>query len=342
MKILKNFIAVITVFVLVACGGGGGGGGTGGGTPLPTAPVAIDGDNIGKIASYALGMNGGDFLHDNPIIAGVATSSSQEQNFNLFDRINTLPSRVTDISQPGTPMIVGVIDTSFPLTCQDGGSGVWYVYHQDDTLTILTADDYWTFSYTNCNNSGIIVNGEETYEWTANGDPNAIPPWEWKMRVTYSNLKVTSGSEYVLFDGMLNATLGQKSSNDEYVYLESGVGDKLYLEDQTNKTELTNFSLKRDQVYSSGIVTYDSNFTVASTVIGGSITVVTTTPFVYTSPNVWPDSGIMTITGADGSTVTLTTVDSSSVIIDYTLADGSSGTSGVIPWGSLASYTVTP
>ncbi len=82
----------------------------------------------------------------------------------------------------------------------------------------------------------------------------------------------------------------------------------------TNNYVFTSFSFSSS--LASGVYTNSVNFTLSSTVLGGSVTFTTTTPFLRNAANVYPHAGVAHIVGAGGSNLRVT------VLGNETLAGG--------------------
>ena len=81
--------------------------------------------------------------------------------------------------------------------------------------------------------------------------------------------------------------------------------------------------------------TSDLSMTTASNAIGGSVVIDTDPVFEYGLFDTYPSTGTLTVTGADGTYVSLNadTGDINTVMI--TIFDGTTTTSEVIPWSQL-------
>ena len=119
-------------------------------------------------------------------------------------------------------------------------------------------------------------------------------------------------------------------------------GNSLVLESDISGTaeqlRYTNFRfLNRAYATSTGTYGFDHDFTVASTLIGGSITVDTQTEFVIFAGDTYPSQGQMVITFANDVKVHITAVDNATYSIEYDLDGDGIYESGVTThaWSTL-------
>ena len=331
--LLASFVIAIGLATLI---GSGGGGGLGSSADIsytgPTAAVVFDESNIGAVASAAIGADEMIFDSDIPVISGVNITGDEIQQYKVLEIIEQLTRKVlVNHSSQYTEIAVGVIKTE---DCIYGGSVTYNGDYPADSV-----GDYVTLSFNNCNDLGTVFNGSMTMTISSlSGDYiTPTPPWEVGLVITFDQLNGDSGA--LLIDGAVTATVGENLDSDVYVGIQ---GSSLFVKAGSEQSLLTNFNMYSSYNIFSDPGIFDSDFTYAGTDIGGSITVVTTTPFAmdYLN-NLYPHAGAMTITGNDGANIWITVQDATQVFIQWDITapfDGPEDNATVL-WEELESWT---
>lgn len=201
----------------------------------------------------------------------------------------------------------------------------------------LSAGDTVTISYNNCVYSGstITLNGSMTLAInTLVGGPAIFTSSG--FTTTFNNFTFSNTSETVAMNG--NMSIAASLSGN--VVTSTISGSSLVISDtigsSTNSIKLYgaggyNITYTRDNITTA--YTYSANMQVASTAMNGSVTIATPTTFQGTGAGD-PSVGVMTVSGSNGSSVTLKALSSTSVELS-----GTDGTTAFGPttvaWSSL-------
>jgi hypothetical protein len=333
------FVLFTSAVLLIGCGGGGGGGGT----PTPqslysgsTSAVVIDGTNIGEVASA--GYESSSLMWDinMPTVVGVVTTAGETERVRLTEITDRLTDFVYGLESGEGALLAGatVNETG---SCTNGGS----VRIRGDISNPVASGDYLNITFYNCNEGGVVFDG--VFSLVFNNVPSDLinPPIPWELVASYSFDRLTtsfSGGS-ILMHGGFTFTLGEDSADTGHGRMQ---GNALYVRAGAEEALLTNFDfwMSYDDFQSLGVM--ESDFTVASTELGGVITVNTTVPFGQYSSNDYPHVGAMTISSATGATVWLTTVDATQVFLEWDITapfDGVEGNATRL-WAELDSFTI--
>ncbi len=317
----------------------------------PTAPVAISESNANTVAGFAASESTSTETQNNLVIAGVSASPSESGTEPTSLTILGRLEKYTDIAQAadvsGTTTLTGVTTTD-TKACSGGGTVTINLNYSDPTLSQTYSGDSYSFSYANCVETDPDTGITEQLNGTVSGLHNNTysfnaDAYDMSISISLANFKVTNlaNGDYSWLDGTLQYNLSRTALSD--VITSSLSGSAMVAETNTagitEQVNLTNFSFGRTWNISTLQSSFDSNFTVASAEIGGSITVLTVNPFVvdfYGSAN--PISGQLIVTGADNAKVRLTAQpDATNAYLEYDIApiDDVYETNATIPWADL-------
>lgn len=301
-KLFTLYLFLGSALILTGCGGGGGGGSTAPAYTGVTTPAAIDTNNaetIGVTATESLtqAVSTGEGNDSNPFAVSISSTSG-----NLSQFITDIAEKVASATTPNLP--AGVTLTSDELNSQSGqtlfcgGS----VSIPDNFGNGGTQNGTMTFNSL-CFNDGstgnVVISGSVTFTQTSTS-----------ITISYVNFTVT-------FNGQtetVNATI-------------------------TCDTSFASCSFSSDYVGSDGTTYRVDNFTVSGTPAAGyqiegtfyhpthGKVTFTTAPTVVTfgCTNGNPDSGTVTLTSDDGSSMTVT-FRADCTGYDGTWDDGAGGT----------------
>jgi hypothetical protein len=266
---------------LVACGGGGGGG-SGASTP-PSTPIGITAANAESVGTAALiGALG---LSSSSALVAVDTSTGATVPPRTISRISAGAAMHARAYLGSPQSLTGVVQT-FPC----GISGDFTVNAADDGTSL-------TITFNACSDfAGEVVNGSVSMTgitgtatafsatfsinltYSVTGFPDANIAGSYSISFTYSGFDWTStvsGSSFSITEGSSSTTLSSFTFSDSYV--------------------------NTSQIYSTS-----GNYTIASTDIGGSVTVQTNTPIQQYAYRIRPFAGQITVTGTGNSRVRVT------------------------------------
>jgi hypothetical protein len=278
---LHIVFSLATLSILGACSSG-----SGGGSGVPTAPIGITEDNAAEVA------------------AGMPMTSSliEFQEFMGFE----------NLTAQGT----GTFD------CPDGGS-ITAAFEVDAApVGEVSSGDRFSVIFNDCmmDPSSTIDGGIAIDFDTITGDWLVDDVWEVDLGFEVNGLTFSSGPTTGFFDGQWSQNASQDSEDSAFSLagdFTAAVDDGAGLEASVLNGLVLTWAY--DALAAEATYSVDGRF--ASTVLGGSVTVTTLTPFVIRDgdPNAY--AGSMRATGALGSSLTFTVLDETFVQLDVD-ADG--------------------
>lgn len=326
----KALIGLFTAtFILTGCGGGSSDS-SGPSYSGPTGAVTISDQTSAKqAASFASGV---------ALNYGMASMSGTYTPFAATSERATLETAGT-IARKYTTMAFNLASSksasaSQPQACATSGNVTITDNYAGATPQ---AGDTVSFKFNDCVQVDTKLTGRLTL--TVN---SYVSSMEFSAKYTFNQLRTTtvsSGDTYMVHGDYTasvteTVTTFTASVTGNSLYSEATIGGNFYQE------ELSNFSYVDIDTYGDN-VSFDHNFTYASSQLGGSITVTTVTPFqIFYGPptyDIYPSVGEIVVTGAGGAKVRLTAVDATNARVEWD-ADGDGlyeGDTGSIPWSSL-------
>jgi hypothetical protein len=296
-----------SVLSLSSCGGGGG-------SAADDPPAAITEANAQAViadayraasALYDVVFDGASLL-----VTGVVTEGAKV-SFNL-----TTFSTKTLFALAAKPASAGALVTGVVITdtepCSGGGSLSYTVDFVDDNT--LSPGDSGRFSFTNCVESGVALNGTLSFVVLA-----ASGTTSFRASFTYSNLRIAlDGDEFSIDGGMtIQAAV---SYVPRTTYDISATGSLLTVTSQNESQSLAGFesTLRLDEGTNTFVYTFQGNM--SGTGLPGTVAVTTPTAFSGINGN-YPGAGTMVVRAANGSAARLSAVSTTSVSIGID-ADG--------------------
>lgn len=225
-----------------------------------------------------------------------------------------------DLSDIGSLVENALVPFSIPSysnePCPDGGTSSLTVNLA--TAGMLTAGDNYTAAFSACNDDGLIGDGSLATKVINEGylnqaglssSDNFINA---TLQLDYNNLAFSYMNNYAVTDG--DMTL-HGDHNDDYLRVTVS-GSSVAFADNSQTLRLSNYILWAGED-DTGDFHISTGYALSSTVLGGVFQVVTETPFIIASGDTYPSTGVLTVTGADGNGVRLTTIDANTVRLDY-------------------------
>lgn len=315
--------------LLVACGGGGGGDGGGGSSSF--SPLSINSSNAGQVASEAyaagdLAVTGATTTTD-MVTFSVGTASSP--TFNLRSFADNYLQRLR--SRGSSQMVTAQQAWDDVWPCSGGGTLTDSWNDADNSFDDSAGDGYST-TYNNCVESGITMNGGVSATLgTLVGD--TIGDYQISGSFSFNNLSISYSGFTVTIDGGMSYSASRTGSNVSVTLQISS----LTTTDPSGSSTIANATLQYSLNETTLAYSYTISATLSGTAIGGQVTVVTTTPFAGTGVS-YPVSGSMRVTGAGGSSVTVTAIDGGSVRLDVdSNGDGAVDSTSTTTWAALES-----
>jgi hypothetical protein len=344
-RIHLAFISLGAVILAAGCGGGGGGSSGGGGNNIPTAAVQITATNATAVAKGAntsaqsMAKSGAGQATAVAVVAQPSGFSRSVLDISLaqFARVRGL-----QLTQSGGA--VGVI-SGFPMTnpCSPSGTMTMDIQDKDNSGTI-NSGDVLVMSFSSCNNGTTTDNGSMTFTLTSLGGSLGQPgtmasPVADTFALAFNNFSskdnATGATETI------NGDIAFSTSNDGTNITGTMSGTSISMTSSVDGGfSMTNYSISFTDAITQTATspnTFSFNMTTASTVAGGSITIATTTPFTGVGSGN-PTAGVMVITGANNSTLTLT-ANSNGTTVGLSVSDTTTSpptvTTSTVTWAQI-------
>ena len=334
---LFRFLTTLLIFGLAACGGDGGGGGGGGGgiptatnsaiTPPPTTAVAIT--TAGGVTSTTnQGIAANAFQASEGALSNATTASelvgalagnsgTQAKRETLAGIVRRHAEKLKDHKSS----VTGAVQVA-TQPCSGGG-----------TLTVAFDDANLSATevFVNCNQGGIVIHGtisSSNVGVSQNLGSTVGSPYSITVSASFTiDLSITTASAStvvtqssfnfsITFSGNMEAAAngGVEPGFPNRVQLAMN-GASLLTSDGTVRELLSSFSIFADDNDTLGRTTISGNYTYASTIIGGSVTVNISPALVFQPQGVDdPSSGAVTITSSGSPGKIVLTVISSPVV----------------------------
>jgi hypothetical protein len=308
MRTTKFFLAALFSVAIASCGGGGGSSST---VNIPTAAVKITTSNAAAVAKASITPTQG-VVNTGSGQAGVVGVVTQASGHSLSVLDISLAEFNRARSLKFSPAVAGVIP-SVTLYCTTSGTVTGSVQDLDSSGT-FTVGDILTMTFHNCveptvSGGSNTTNGIATFSITAASNTlgQNITPFSAAFTLTFSNF--TSKDNVTNIIDTINGDISFSTNNDGTNTTGMMSGASLRMDSSVDGSFLLtnyNFSFTEATVVTlTSPYSYSVNMTVASTVANGSVTITTTTPFTGVGVSD-PTAGVMVITGANNSTLTLT------------------------------------
>jgi len=299
MRHLLIAFIITTAFVLTAsCSSGGGGGG--GDLDPPATGVSINEANAIAVAATAvnsvdtaLGVSIG-----TKFVTGVMVNPSSNE-FNYPEFIVSLLNELGNSSgQPNNGGVTGVVipATTYPCTDLGGTSGTYTESGNISSPPDLNAGDTISVTFTNCVIYGVTLNGTMGMTITQITPLfTGIPPFTLGINVVLTGFSVNDAGLVITANGDMSILLDEDGLNNHSMELS---GNSLTATAAGDTEILSNYLFDLSGNDISGDYSIDLQGTIASTVIGGSVTFVTTTTFTGNDfvGTTEPTAGVLWIT----------------------------------------------
>jgi len=321
----RQVAALLFAFLWGCGGGGGGGGGSAGGGPAPltqppSTPVAVTAANANQVAATALepAIGGAEALD---VVLGVETTAAPKSSRAVTHTLRAVARDTKKrLSAPRT--VVGVVTTE---PCAVSGS--------------VTVDDNGT-SATVTFNACTEVAGE-----TLSGSASATGIVE-----TASSFAANFALDVTFTEtGVAPLRVAGGFSISETCAVVSGIatndctgnftGTSLGAVRGNETWFITNFTITEAQL--GAIITTTANFTVSSSALNGSVTVITSTPLLTLTTANHPHAGVVVATGSGNSKVRVTVLGSNPTAANQVRievdanGDGTFEVNTLFPWSTL-------
>lgn len=309
MKTIHWALVASGVALLVT--GCGGGSETAGDSAILTAPVQINATNAPVVAKGAMtpaqGMAGSGSSMSG--IVGVVTETSAHTR-SVLDISLAKFAELRGMQLAPATGVVGVI-AGYPMNipCALGGTMGMNVQDTNSNATV-DAGDVLIVTFTSCKDNLSTQDGSMTFaigDLSAAGTGTPAAPRTAAFTVTFSNYstKYNATSQTDLVNGDISFTTSDDGTNTTGTMSGTSVSMTTSAE---GAFAITNYSFNFMEANTPTATTpysFSATFTTGSGFVRGSVTV--TTPTAFTGLGTGnPTSGVMVVTGANNSTLTLT------------------------------------
>ena len=340
MKNLHLILAPLGIVLLIGgCGGGGGSSSSGGGGTTPAAPIQITSSNGKTVASGANAASqdttnqGGN--SSSQVVGAVTQRSGRLPS--VLSIATTEFNRVLNAAPPAAT-VVGVTNTIY-VSCTTNqqvtaSAANTYTINYSMAGSTFAAGDSFTVSYNACVDStaGTTTNGIITIAIISLTGTLGSPGASSGFNVTFSGLSVKDNTTSASYS--MNGDMSITASNSSTTMTASMSGSSFTMTDSVNGSlQLTNYSESYSYDSATTGYTFSANMTLAGSVMGGSVTIATTTPFSGTGTGN-PTAGSMKVSGSNGSYVILA-ANSDGLHADLTIYDGSTTSNTSVLWTAL-------
>lgn len=345
-------LAIISLLVggaslLGACGGGGSGGGSGGGgsssiptasnpaiAPPPSAPVTINSGNqtanstIAAAAFQSLDGAGLQTVGATTGVTGVNTevTATDTRRLTIGEFVRRHAEKIKDYKASASVTGAQIVQT---IPCSFGGTATFVLDDVSGNASeiFVNCDEGGIEFHGTISSSGIVANVQLG---STVGSPYTISVGG-TITIDLS-ITVSSPAEVLVTQGSFtfNVTFSGTMESDGAGGVVPGfptssqvqiTGTSLLASDGVNTERLSNFDLTVTDDDTTG-TTIDGQFTYANSAIGGSVTVIITTPIHYAPGASRPDAGVLEITTSASSGKIRVTFSSSGVTVEV-FADAS-------------------
>ncbi len=330
---------------LSACGGGGGD--DGGGSTLtytgPTGAVDLDAANGAQAANLALD-NVDSMSIDAQGVILPSTPAAVVQT--AGESGGQLPGLTSQVRRALTLVKTGRSDASLPagvttsqtFPCSNGGT-ITVTASQADANT-LTPGNFFQIAFNSCREGTSVTQGSMTLTVSAfSGDAGMTGDFTMRGSLTIPDLRVTTAGVLARMGGQLDFDQSRAGT------VETGrvTGRRVVFVEGARQMQLTDFDFYERLDTATGARTYSADFTLASTEIGGAITVTTPVPFEATWYST-PTAGTLRVTGGNGAWIELVAQSNGTDVLlrwDFTDPyDGNDAGSKVVTWVDLPNTTI--
>ncbi len=332
-RLAKIASGLLSVILVSSCGGGGGSDRE----TVSSAPVAITLDNAEAAAgasaansqsTYDVGNMGGG------IVVGVSAQDARP-NFRMAAFARRQLRWVTKNYPPVSPQVVSIVITD-DIACGVSGSAT-VAFDDADNSGGISAGDGFSITFRNCvdDTDQTTMNGVMALRLdSAFGDPGTDLAWDMGMTMTLTNFMVSGGGNSSTIDG----DMGFELATGDGVNFSGSIGGNSLAVSVNGVTEiLSDYLIKFTSNDATLAYSVDASGTVSSTDLGGSVQFDTLVPFEGVDPD-YPHTGVMKITGANGTSVTLKVNDSVNAQLEIDAdGDGNSEQSTTTQWKKLDS-----
>ena len=317
----RQVAALLFAFLWGCGGGGGGGGGPAGLTPPPSTPVTVTATNATQVSATALkpAVGGGGALGT---VTGLETTAAPQAR--AVTRALLAVARDSQTQLSASQGVVGAAAQTFQ--CAVSGSV---------TADISADGTSGTFTFNACSDiAGETISGSASATGVSAASDGSHFSGNFRVDITFT----VTGFAPLRIVGDFSIVENCNTSNDcTHSFTGTSLGSQ-----QGNETWfITNFTINESLVNSTQNLTVTFNYTVSSTALNGSVTVITSTPFEGLASARHPSTGVAVATGKNNSKVRVTVLGNDPTAPDQVKievdadGDGAYESSTLYPWSTL-------
>lgn len=303
--------------LLVACGGGGGGGGG-------DDQIAITAANAEQVASKTATVPMGITN-----LAGfseeiLTTSVGHPRSASLAEYVLQQTQRAARIlaEAPDSTRVTASATVTDTIPCDAGQIAVTANDADDDG--VMSAGDSASFVLEDClaEDLGGITNGSLTIEidTLSGGFDTLTPPYSVGITARFADFAIAETLEGQAATLTIDADMTLTTSSNDGVEVTASVsGDSLRAVETgpaADSRTLRDYAFSVSTNTDTGAYTMDGRGDISTDLLGGSVHFATTTPYTGVESESYPNAGVMTVTGASSSQLTITVLDATQVRLD--------------------------
>jgi hypothetical protein len=339
MRIVPFMALAVGALLLGACGGGGDAGGDGGGSSALAPTAAITSGNQVSIASAVI--DGGVAVSGLQPLAGEDRASAQSvRAVPQVTRVGALDALVRRaLSLADRRAIAGAkrpsATTSQTEACAVSGSVG--ITKNDVDSTGLSAGDSLTISFNECRDSSTgVLSG--TVMVTFGNVSSTSEREEVAATLQFRQVMFTAGDDSIGVNGSMSIAAVYTPSR-ENLAMTVGSGGLVVTSSLAGETRILTYdpgmriAVERNVTLGSSALTLSG--TLSATSIGGRVGVATLAPITQPGSDSQPATGQLQVTGASGSQLRITVLDSTRIRLEVDAAgDGVYETATIVAWAA--------
>ena len=290
-------------------------------TPPPSTPVTVTASNATQVSATALkpAVGGGGALGT---VTGLETTAAPQAR--AVTRALLAVARDSQTQLSASQGVVGAAAQTFQ--CAVSGSV---------TADISADGTSGTFTFNACSDiAGETISGSASATGVSAASDGSHFSGNFRVDITFT----VTGFAPLRIVGDFSIVENCNTSNDcTHSFTGTSLGSQ-----QGNETWfITNFTINESLVNSTQNLTVTFNYTVSSTALNGSVTVITSTPFEGLASARHPSTGVAVATGKNNSKVRVTVLGNDPTAPDQVKievdadGDGAYESSTLYPWSTL-------
>jgi len=299
--------------LLVACGGGGGGGGD--------DRIAITSTNAEQVASKTatvpMGITNLAGFSEGILTASLRPPSRASLAEYVLQQTQWAARILAEAPDP-TSVTASAIETD-TISCASGQIAV--TADDADDNGVMSAGDSASFVIEDCQDDSLggTVSGSLTIEIdsVSGGVATWTPPYSVGVTSQFTDFAITETLDGQSATLTIDGDMALTASTDDDVQFSSSVSGTSLQAVETgpaaDSRTLRDYAFSLATNTDSGAYTLDGHGDIRTDLLGGSVHFATTTPYSGVESENFPNGGVMTVTGASDSRLTITVLNATQV-----------------------------